>query len=92
MTASTDYIGALSPEAEAALAVREMFSQVAQHGGGALADIFTCDGDRVVTVTRTIGAADLNALITHGRREYDRGAAAGMDNARGIMRRALGLE
>jgi len=92
MSAASEYVGALSPEAEAVLAKHDLYSEQAPWQRPDLAVVRASEGEKIAIVTRTISAFDLEAIIRHGRSEYDRGFAAGENNARAVMRRALGIE
>ena len=92
MSAATEYVGALSPKAEAVLAKWELYSEVDR-----FSDQRACvrggeDGLLITRVSREISAGDLEALLEYGRREFDRGHRAGVETAQANMRRALGIE
>lgn len=80
----TDNIPHLTPDAEAVLAASEC-SSVPHRYNSDLADVIDCDGNWIVTVTRTINPLDMQAMLVHGARRY----ARGLDDGRAAMRAAF---
>lgn len=89
--ASAEQQGVLPPDREQVLKDWDLYS-TATSNLPHLAHLYDCDGYLVATVTRTISAADLNAMMRYGQQMHSRGRRCGEEQVKATLRACIGAQ